>query len=140
MRQALLDAGPLVALLDAADPEHDRVVTVFASWRGRLLTTGAVVTEAFHLLRYASSGAEKLVEFLEQTRTTVVNVFGFDDLRRIALMMKKYADCPMDFADATLVLLAEDREHETVLTLDERGFRAYRFRGSRRFRLRIQEG
>ncbi len=140
MRPALLDAGPLVALLDAADPEHDRVVTVFASWRGRLLTTGAVVNEAFHLLRYASSGAEKLVEFLEQTRTTVVDVFGFDDLRRIALMMKKYADCPMDFADATLVLLAEDREHETVLTLDERGFRAYRFRGSRRFRLRIQEG
>ncbi len=140
MRPALLDAGPLVALLDAADPEHDRVVTVFASWRGRLLTTGAVVTEAFHLLRYASSGAEKLVEFLEHTRTTVVDVSGFDDLRRIALMMKKYADCPMDFADATLVLLAEEREHETVLTLDERGFRAYRFRGSRRFRLRIQEG
>ncbi len=95
MRPALLDAGPLVALLDAADPEHDRVVAVFASWRGRLLTTGAI-DEAFHLLRYASSGAENLVQFLEHTRTTIVDVSGFDDLRRIALMMKKYADCPMD--------------------------------------------
>ena len=50
-------------------------------------------------------------------------------------LMKKYADTPMDFADATLVLLAEETGQSEILTLDERGFRTYRYRGTRRFRL-----
>jgi hypothetical protein len=49
--------------------------------------------------------------------------------------MKKYADLPMDFADATLVLLADELGTGDILTLDQRGFRTYRFRGSRRFNL-----
>jgi hypothetical protein len=41
----------------------------------------------------------------------------------------------MDFADATLVLLADELGAGDILTLDQRGFRTYRFRGSRRFNL-----
>jgi len=41
----------------------------------------------------------------------------------------------LDFADATLVLLADELGTGDVVTLDERGFRTYRFRGSRRFNL-----
>jgi predicted nucleic acid-binding protein len=41
----------------------------------------------------------------------------------------------MDFAHATLVLLANELGAGDILTLDERGFRTYRFGGSRRFNL-----
>lgn len=40
--------------------------------------------------------------------------------------MQRYADTPMDFADATLVLLAERLAIHEILTLDCRGFNTYR--------------
>lgn len=46
----------------------------------------------------------------------------------------------MDFADATLVLLAERLGTRGILTLDERGFRTFRFAGKKHFRLVLQDG
>ena len=140
MKTWLLDTGALVAFLDAGDAAHDRVVEVFGSLRGAFLTTGAVVTEAFYLLRYAPTGGERLVDFLDETGVVVMDVFGRDHLRRVIRLMDKYVDAPMDFADASLVLAAEETGHDEILTLDERGFRAFRFRGTRRFRLVVQGG
>lgn len=54
--------------------------------------------------------------------------------------MEKYADTPMDFADATLVLLAEALEVYEVFTLDRRGFSTYRTRERRAFRLVLDTG
>ncbi len=140
MRTRLLDTGPLIAFLDTGDPAHKKVVRILASLNGGLVTTGAVLTEAFHMLRYAPAGAERLVEFLETTNVRVLEIFTLDYLRRMARLMAKYADQPMDFADASLVLAAEETGHDEVLTLDERDFRSFRFRGNRRFRLVIQDG
>lgn len=128
-----------MAFLDADDPAHDGVAKVLRSWRGAFLTTGAVVTETFYLLRYADAGGERLVDFLDQTGVMLMNVFEVDQLRRVIKLMDKYADTPMDFADATLVLAAEETGHDEILTLDERGFRAFRFRGKRCFQLVIQD-
>lgn len=47
--------------------------------------------------------------------------------------MEKYKDIPMDFADATLVVLAEETGIDEVLTLDMRGFSAYRIHGIKAF-------
>ncbi len=140
MSERLLDTGVLIALLDAGDPAHEAAARGFARSAGRLVTTGAVLTEAFHMLRYAETGPERLIDFLEKSEATVIDVFSLDDLRRMAKLMKKYADRPMDFADASLVLLAEEKGCAAILTLDERGFRSYRFRGNRAFRLVIQDG
>jgi predicted nucleic acid-binding protein len=49
--------------------------------------------------------------------------------------MRKYADTPMDFADATLVLLADATGILEILTLDRRGFSTYRTSKGKRFRL-----
>ena len=49
--------------------------------------------------------------------------------------MEKYPDTPMDFADATLVLLSEALECREIFTLDRRGFSAYRTRAGEPFRL-----
>jgi uncharacterized protein len=52
--------------------------------------------------------------------------------------MRKYADTPMDFADATLVLLAEAIGVTKILTLDRRGFSTYRTPKGKRLALVLQ--
>jgi predicted nucleic acid-binding protein len=67
------------------------------------------------------------------------NTFHPIHLKAAAAPKEKHADTPMDFADATLVVLAHELETDQVLTLDERGFRTYRHRRSRPFTLILQE-
>jgi len=54
--------------------------------------------------------------------------------RRAAHLMARYADRPMDLADATLVVLAEERGLSRIFTLDS-DFRIYRINGRKRFEL-----
>jgi len=70
-----------------------------------------------------------------KAQVDIRDCFGPTQLHAAARLMQKYNDIPMDFADATLVLLADETGMGDILTLDERGFRAYRFRGTRRFNL-----
>jgi predicted nucleic acid-binding protein len=51
MKPCFLDTGPIVALLDRADPRHEWIVPRFYNFVGRLVTTGAVVTEAMSFLQ-----------------------------------------------------------------------------------------
>jgi predicted nucleic acid-binding protein len=48
--------------------------------------------------------------------------------------MTRYADLPMDLADATLVALAEERADRRVFTLDS-DFQVYRLHGRKRFEI-----
>ena len=54
--------------------------------------------------------------------------------RRAAHLMERYADRPMDLADATLVVLAEERGLSRIFTLDG-DFHIYRINGRKRFDL-----
>lgn len=135
MTSWLLDAGPLVAALNRRDPHHARCAAALAAFSGTLVTTGAVVTEAMHFLGGVPEGAETLAGFLDDAQADIRDCFAPLQLHAASRLMKKYADTPMDFADATLVLLADETGLDQILTLDERGFRAFRFRGTRRFRL-----
>jgi predicted nucleic acid-binding protein len=132
----LLDTGPLVTLLDRSEPDHDRVRHLMSRLQGqRLLTTGAVVTEAFYFLSEVRNGPASLASFLEASATEVRDAFTPAALNAAVRLMDKYADTPMDFPDATLVWLAEQSGIDRVLTLDRRGFLTYRFGRSRRFKL-----
>jgi len=132
----LLDTGPLVALLDRSEPDHDRVRSFMARLRGsRLVTTGAVITEAFYFLSDVRNGPPSLASFLDASATDVRDVFNADALAAAVRLMSKYADVPMDFPDATLVWIAELSAAERILTLDRRGFSSFRFGNNRRFEL-----
>jgi hypothetical protein len=48
-------------------------------------------------------------------------------------LMRRYADLPMDLADASLVLLAESMGHGRILTTDQRDFRTYRWKARKPF-------
>lgn len=54
-------------------------------------------------------------------------------LRRARSLMGRYRDLPMDFADATLVVLAEEIGTRLVFTSDHRDFSVYRIRGRQSF-------
>ena len=71
MRTLLLDTGPVVALLDATDPEHVRSREVLADFRGELWTTCAVMTEIMHLLRRNTPGPRTVVEFVAASRLRI---------------------------------------------------------------------
>jgi predicted nucleic acid-binding protein len=136
MTACLLDTGPLVALLDRSEPDHQLVREFLARiQRVRLVTTGAVVTEAFYFLSDIRNGSASLASFLEVSATEVRDVFTAEGLQAAVRLMNKYANTPMDFPDATLVWTAEQTGTDKVLTLDRRGFSTFRFGKNRRFKL-----
>ncbi len=138
MRAWLLDTGPLVAYLDATDPEHRRTADALDAFTGQLVTTSAVVTEAMHFLAPHPRGPETLAEFAAESGLTIADLSDAEALRDAARRMQKYGDLPMDFADATLVILGERLGLFDVATLDRRGFTVYRTSRGRRFNLVLE--
>jgi hypothetical protein len=136
LRTWLVDTGPLVAYLDRNDPSHAQVVPVWNGFGGRLATTGAVVTEAMQLLGVGASGPALLAELVARSGMEVRDLCQPRPLREAAQLMAKYADTPMDFADATLVLLAGELGVNEILTLDRRGFTVFRMK-RKAFRLLV---
>lgn len=121
----IIDTGPLVALLDRSARNHARCVAALREWRGQLVTTEAVLTEALYLLNDTWQGQQNCLEMF--TREVIMLMPATPaTLKRVAALMKKYRDVPMDYADATLVALSEDIDTDLVFTLDLRGFRAFR--------------
>jgi predicted nucleic acid-binding protein len=134
MRTWLVDSGPLVAYLDSRDPAHGAVTDRLDAFTGVLATTGGVITEAMHFLSATPGGPRLLAEFVRTSGLGVFDLCRPPEIDAAAALMEKYADTPMDFADATLVLLAEALGHNEILTLDRRGFSVLRTRRGRPFR------
>jgi uncharacterized protein len=131
----LLDTGPLVAYLDASEEDHRSVATRLDAFTGQLFTTSAVITEAMHFVAEVRRGPVLLAEFVAQSGLQVLDFSAAEELGEAARRMEKYRDLPMDYADATLVLLAERLEIYEILTLDRRGFSVYRSASGRYFSL-----
>jgi predicted nucleic acid-binding protein len=132
--ELLLDTGALVSLLDRRQILHDRCSRLFREWSGLVVSSEAVLTEASHLMRSLPGGRAACVEvFVSGAATLLPLTAGM--LRRVHALLEQYADLPMDFADATLVVLAEELGTNVVLTTDRRDFGVYRIQGRRRFRI-----
>ncbi len=130
--RSLLDTGALLAYLDSNDAWHARCVNSFVDLRLPLGTTAAVLTELFHLVGENPREIEAAWRFIRSDVITVLPI-GDPDLSRIEHLMRTYADCPMDFADATLVYAAERESISTVFTIDNNDFETYRIHGRSRF-------
>jgi predicted nucleic acid-binding protein len=128
VRSLLIDTGPIVAYLDAKEQKHIEVCEVLDSFSGQLLTTSAVITETMHFVSEVQTGPRLLADLVLASDMQIADFAQPLELRQAADLMEKYSDVPMDYADATLVLLAERLDVYDVLTLDHRGFSAYRTR------------
>jgi predicted nucleic acid-binding protein len=94
-----------------------------------------VITEAMFLLEDTPQGPMALADFIGASNALVYDLAQPAELKEAAALMQRYGDTPMDYADATLVLLAEALQVHRVLTLDRRGFSTYRTRSRKSFTL-----
>ena len=124
-----------MAYLDRRDGAHVAVAERLDSFIGRLVTTSAVITEAMHFVSASIEGPEALASFAHAVELLVYECAHPLQLKEAVRLMHKYSDTPMDFADATLVMLADELGITEVLTLDRRGFSTYRTSRGKSFKM-----
>jgi predicted nucleic acid-binding protein len=130
----LADTGALLALLDADDRWHRRCVDALRALRMPMITSEAVLTELFHLVGDDPRDLSRTWDFVRSGALTIAAIDDFD-LLAIRRLAERYADRPMDFADATLVHLAEREGIRTVFTIDHADFATYRTEKRRALRV-----
>jgi hypothetical protein len=130
VRSIIVDAGPLVALFHARDEHHEAAKAVLESNPALLLSTWPVITEACHFLGQA--GRRALLTFIRRGALRL-EAIAVDDVAGIDELLARYER--IDFADATLVLIAEKSGITEIFTIDRRDFEGYRTRSGRRFKL-----
>lgn len=124
----LVDAGPLAAIVDADDQHHTACVAALKEIREPLGTVWPALTEAMYLLAGQLRAQEALWEMLARRAVELVPLASAD-VPRIRELMRKYADQPMDLADAAIVRVAERDGIRTILTVDKKDFAVYRLHG-----------
>ena len=132
MPAVLVDAGPLVALLDGADAHHAACVDALQAIRDPLVTVWPALTEAMYLLGFSSRAQDALWEMVDGEALALA-ALDRHDASRMQALMRKYRDLPMDLADAALVRVAEREKLQRIFTLDRKHFRVYRPAGVGRF-------
>jgi uncharacterized protein len=129
----LVDTGAILALLDPTDIWHIPCRDVLAGQvRFPLVATSAVLTEAFYFA-LKKGYRQRVWEFVRGS--IVMASIANDELPVLETLMHRYADRPMDFADATLVHVAEREGLRTILTIDHSDFETYRIGRGARFRI-----
>lgn len=130
----LVDTGFWLALTNKRDKHHVRSKEILESLEEALITTWPVMTETCHLL-LTRMGFASLEKFIESYDRRAFSVFALADHHsaRILELMKKYRDLPMDLADASLVILAEEIGHGRILSTDARDFKTYRWKNRHPF-------
>ncbi|MBI5192268.1 MAG: PIN domain-containing protein [Nitrospirae bacterium] len=130
----IIDTGPIIAFFDKDDRYHSHCIEILKGIKEPLITTWPVITEAFYLLNFSANIQDDLWQFIQRGGIRIEqleeNIYF-----RIRELMKKYHDLPMDLADATLVVLGEEKRLSTVFTLDHKDFSIYKPRHKKRYTL-----
>jgi predicted nucleic acid-binding protein len=128
----LVDTGVLVALFDRSERHHEACAAAIQEIDVPILTCEAVLAESFYLLRSFKSARDAILENVENgTFLTPYRVAS--KIKTLRRLLKKYANVPMDFADACLVDMADEYQTDRILTLDG-DFHIYRWGKNRPFR------
>ena len=116
----LTDTGPLVALLDRDDAYHSACLTTLGKLpRSPLVTTWACLTEAMYLLGHVGGNLyqSSLWQWWRDGRLDLLDITK-EEANRMAFLMAQYDNVPMDFADASLVAVAESRGYKRIFSID----------------------
>ncbi len=136
---ALADTGYWLALANRNDRWHERALAVTQSLNETLVVTWPVLTEACHLM-LSRLGVGAQLSFLSRLSKEVsVLEFGAHRLPEMRELMERYRDLPMDLADASLVLAAEDLGDGRILSTDLRDFNTYRWKNRHPFENLLSE-
>ena len=123
----LIDSGPLIALFDDDDNHHRDVKDFLKKRSYRFISTLAVFTEVSHMLDFSVYAQHDFYRW-KMDMGVIISDINQHDMPRILELTEKYADLPMDFADATLVVTAEKTGIREIISLDK-DFDIYRLPG-----------
>ncbi len=131
----LADTGFWLALANADDAHHARARAALSTHSGPYTVTWPVMTETCHMLA-SRLGARAAIAFVRSGTLGAFDVFEMDrtHLARVEALMEKYRGLPMDLADASLVIAAEESRSGDILSTDARDFGAYRWKNRKPFR------
>lgn len=124
MQKTLIDSGPLIALFDRSDSYHTQVLECLRLYKGELVSSWAVLTEVSHMLDFNSQVQMDFLAWVERGAIRVAEIEQ-RELMAIRQMMGKYADLPMDLADASLLHLANREGIRQIISIDS-DFDVYR--------------
>ena len=130
----IADTGFWLALANRDDKHHAQAQLVIQSIDEPLITTWCVITETCYLL-LTRLGNQAQLRFIDNILTGGIIVFELQEnhVERIRQLLTQYGDLPMDLADASLVVLAENLRHGRILTSDCEDFSTYRWHKTRTF-------
>jgi predicted nucleic acid-binding protein len=134
--KAILDTGPWVALIDRSESKHPDSVQWLKHFSGRLYSTEAVLTEVLYLLNFSIIAQCAAIDFVLKSVVDIIPA-SLQSLQKTKILLKKYADFPMNYADATLVCLAMDTGMHNIATFDIKDFSIYSLPGKKKFNIII---
>ena len=123
----LIDSGPLIALFDSSERHHRPIKTFLKEHPCRYVSTLAVFTEVSHMLDFSSRAQRDFYEWI-MYKGIIISDINQNDMPRLVELTTKYADLPMDFTDATLIITAEKTNIREIISLDK-DFDIYRLAG-----------
>ncbi len=118
----LVDAGPLVATVNAQDQRHGWAVSVMSVIDEPVGTSEVTLAEACHLVKSHRLSLQRIVTAISNGR--LIPISPWPEAGRIAALLEKYPF--MDAGGASLLVLSERRPRATIITTDVRDFSVYR--------------
>ena len=131
----LADSGFWIALGNRRDRHHAAALAALDRHSAEgFVSTWPVLTEVTHLLS-ARVSVTQCLAFVDSIARGACEIPepGSDALFRAHALMSRYRDLPMDLADASLVILAEDLGESRILSSDQRDFEGYRWKNTHPF-------
>ena len=130
----IADTGFWLALGSRSDLYHRKASDLFSRLQEPLITTWPVITETCYFLLKRHGNSAQVV-FLRNLSNHAFEVYDLSirDSERITELMEQYRDLPMDFADASLIILAEHLGHGRILSVDQKDFSTYRWKNRQPF-------
>lgn len=123
-KRVVIDSGPLIALFDKDDNYHKKALEFIKEFKGELVSNYAVITEVSHLLDFSVNVQIEFLQWVFDGGISIADIL-IEDLLRIIELTKKYSDLPMDFTDASLVVICERMKIQEIASID-RDFGIYR--------------
>jgi len=131
LERLIADTGFLVAVGRRVDPKHEAARRFADRFHGQLVTASPTIVEACHFLSPKSQS-----ELLDSVgRRLAVLEVPTKDYPELSATIGIYADQDIDFADASLVWLAERSGLRQILTVDVKHFSVLRLKSGKHFEL-----
>jgi uncharacterized protein len=121
----IVDTGPLVALLDATDPDHERCTALLRETHEPRIVPVCVLVEVEYLLRPWPHALSALLADFDAGAFELLDL-PTRWLLRSGELVERYRDLPLGLVDATVVAATEMLRETKVATLDHRHFAVVR--------------